>query len=58
MDRVSQQVVDLAMTKLVELVKSTIVYFILFIVAIFFAPLGLGYVLGKRVTVKAKAKES
>ena len=58
MDRVSQQVVDLAMTKLVELVKSTIVYFILFIVAIFFAPLGLGYVLGKRATVKAKAKES
>lgn len=58
MDRVSQQVVDLAMTKLVELVKSTIVYFILFIVAIFFAPLGLGYVLGKRAIVKAKAKES
>ncbi|WP_025537986.1 hypothetical protein, partial [Vibrio parahaemolyticus] len=48
MDRVSQEVVNLAMTKLIELVKSTIVYFILFIAAIFFAPLGLGYVLGKR----------
>nr|WP_321459918.1 chemotaxis protein [uncultured Vibrio sp.] len=58
MDRVSQQVVDLAMTKLVELVKSTIVYFILFIIAIFFAPLGLGYVLGKRASVKAKGKEN
>ncbi|WMN86507.1 chemotaxis protein [Vibrio parahaemolyticus] len=57
-DRVSQQVVDLAMTKLIELVRSTIIYFILFIIAIFFAPLGLGYVLGKRASVKAKIKES
>ncbi|EOI6605642.1 chemotaxis protein [Vibrio parahaemolyticus] len=58
MDRVSQEVVNLAMTKLIELVKSTIVYFILFIAAIFFAPLGLGYVLGKRATVKTKVKQS
>ncbi|EGQ9314077.1 chemotaxis protein [Vibrio parahaemolyticus] len=58
MDRVSQEVVNLAMTKLIELVKSTIVYFILFIVAIFFAPLGLGYVLGKRAAVKTKVKQS
>ncbi|MDN2652116.1 chemotaxis protein [Vibrio parahaemolyticus] len=56
MDRVSQEVVNLAMTKLIELVKSTIVYFILFIAAIFFAPLGLGYVLGKRAAVKTKVK--
>ncbi|OXE07976.1 chemotaxis protein [Vibrio parahaemolyticus] len=58
MDRVSQEVVNLAMTKLIELVKSTIVYFILFIAAIFFAPLGLGYVLGKREAVKTKVKQS
>ncbi|EJG1582599.1 chemotaxis protein [Vibrio parahaemolyticus] len=58
MDRVSQEVVNLAMTKLIELVKSTIVYFILFIAAIFFAPLGLGYVLGKRAAVKTKIKQS
>ncbi|WP_025506697.1 hypothetical protein [Vibrio parahaemolyticus] len=58
MDRVSQEVVNLAMTKLIELVKSTIVYFILFIAAIFFAPLGLGYVLGKRAAGKAKEKQS
>ncbi len=57
MDRVSQEVVNLAMTKLIELVKSTIVYFILFIAAIFFAPLGLGYVLGKRAAVKTKVKQ-
>ncbi|ENX4855936.1 TPA: chemotaxis protein [Vibrio parahaemolyticus] len=58
MDRVSKEVVNLAMTKLIELVKSTIVYFILFIAAIFFAPLGLGYVLGKRASVKTKVKQS
>ncbi|MEK2059477.1 chemotaxis protein [Vibrio parahaemolyticus] len=58
MDRVSQEVVNLAMTKLIELVKSTIVYFILFIAAIFFAPLCLGYVLGKRAAVKTKVKQS
>ncbi|MGY6513466.1 chemotaxis protein [Vibrio parahaemolyticus] len=58
MDRVSQEVVNLAMTKLIGLVKSTIVYFILFIAAIFFAPLGLGYVLGKRAAVKTKVKQS
>ncbi|WP_029558288.1 hypothetical protein [Vibrio parahaemolyticus] len=58
MDRVSQEVVNLAMTKLIELVKSTIVYFILFIAAIFFAPLGLGYVLGKRAAVKTKLNKA
>ncbi|WP_423840319.1 chemotaxis protein [Vibrio mytili] len=56
-DRVSQQVVDLAMTKLIELIKSTIIYFILFIAVIFFAPLGLGYALGKRSAVKAKVDQ-
>lgn len=51
-DKVSQDVVALAMDKLVVLIKSTIIYFVLFIVAIFFAPLGLGYLLGKRSTAK------
>ncbi|NOI80410.1 chemotaxis protein [Vibrio tubiashii] len=51
-DKVSQDVVALAMDKLVVLVKSTIIYFVLFIVAIFFAPLGLGYLLGKRSAAK------
>lgn len=51
-DKVSQDVVTLAMDKLVELIKSTIIYFVLFIVVIFFAPLGLGYMLGKRSAVK------
>ncbi|EGU41594.1 hypothetical protein VII00023_08399 [Vibrio ichthyoenteri ATCC 700023] len=54
LDHVSQEVVNLAMDKLIELVKSTILYFVLFIVVIFFAPLGIGYMLGKRSAVKAK----
>ncbi|WP_159651602.1 chemotaxis protein [Vibrio atypicus] len=52
LDTISQDVITLAMDKVVELIKSTIIYFILFIVAIFFAPLGLGYMLGKRTAVK------
>ena len=54
-DKVSQDVLTLAMDKLVELIKSTIIYFVLFIIAIFFAPLGLGYLLGKRSAVKKSA---
>ncbi|OLQ90615.1 chemotaxis protein [Vibrio panuliri] len=55
LDHVSQQVVTLAMDKLIELIKSTILYFVLFIAVIFFAPLGLGYLLGKRSAGKAKS---
>lgn len=55
LDHVSQEVVTLAMDKLIELVKSTILYFVLFIIVIFFAPLGIGYLLGKRAAVKTKA---
>lgn len=51
-DKVSRDVVALAIDKLVELIKSTIIYFVLFIVVIFFAPLGLGYMLGKRSAVR------
>ena len=52
LDTLSQNVVTLAMDKLIELIKSTIIYFILFIFAIFFAPLGLGFWLGKRTQNK------
>ena len=52
LDQVSQDVLTLAMDKVIDLIKSTIIYFILFILAIFFAPLGLGYFLGKRAAVK------
>ena len=53
MDQLSQDVVSLAMDKLVELIKSTIIYFVLFILVIFFAPLLLGYALGKRSANKS-----
>ncbi|WP_375322709.1 chemotaxis protein [Aliivibrio logei] len=52
LDKVSQDVLTLAMDKVIDLIKSTIIYFILFILAIFFAPLGLGYFLGKRAAIK------
>ncbi|WP_299137006.1 chemotaxis protein [uncultured Vibrio sp.] len=48
LDRVSQEVVVLAIDKLMELIKGVIIYFILFILVVFFAPLGIGYWLGKR----------
>lgn len=54
-DKVSQDVITLAIDKLVELIKSTVVYFVIFIVVIFFAPLGLGYMLGKRSRASNKA---
>ncbi|MFC5078169.1 hypothetical protein VTH8203_02187 [Vibrio thalassae] len=58
LDKISQDVVTLAIDKLIQLVKSTIVYFILFILVIFFAPLGLGYILGKKVQARKEIKTS
>ncbi|CAH6929382.1 Methyl-accepting chemotaxis protein [Vibrio chagasii] len=52
LDRVSQEVVVLAIDKLMELIKSVIIYFILFILVVFLAPLGIGYWLGKRTANK------
>ncbi|MGC9493077.1 chemotaxis protein [Vibrio genomosp. F10] len=52
-DKVSQDIVILAVDKMMELVKSLILYFVLFLGAIFFAPLGLGYFLGKRAANKS-----
>ncbi|MGB1320476.1 MAG: chemotaxis protein [Vibrio gallaecicus] len=52
LDRVSQDVVVLAIDKLMDLIRGVLIYFILFILIVFFAPLGIGYWLGKRATVK------
>ncbi|MEZ9601351.1 chemotaxis protein [Vibrio sp. 10N.286.46.A8] len=52
LDRVSQEVVVLAIDKLMDLIKGVIIYFILFILVVFFAPLGIGYWLGKRTASK------
>lgn len=56
LDKISQDVLTLAVEKLIQLIKSTIVYFILFILVIFFAPLGLGYALGKRAQLRKETK--
>ncbi|MGF1694899.1 chemotaxis protein [Vibrio lamellibrachiae] len=53
LDKVSQDVLTLAIDKLIELIKSVLLYFVLFIVVIFFAPLGIGYFLGKRSASKS-----
>ncbi|MFA0086218.1 chemotaxis protein [Vibrio sp. 10N.261.51.F12] len=58
LDKISQDVVTLAVDKLIQLIKSTIIYFILFILIIFFAPLGLGYLLGKKVQRKQDTRTS
>ncbi|MCJ2377247.1 chemotaxis protein [Vibrio sp. ZSDZ34] len=52
LDKISQDVLALAVEKLIALIKSTIVYFILFLLLVFFAPLGLGYILGKKSAIK------
>ncbi|KXF82960.1 chemotaxis protein [Enterovibrio coralii] len=44
----SKEIVDVVMNNLIEMIRSLILYFVLFIVVIFFAPLGLGYMLGRR----------
>ncbi len=52
-DQISQRIVVLAMNEVTRMIKNTLLYFILFVVAIFFAPLGLGYWFGKRSTSKS-----
>ncbi|MEZ8010017.1 MULTISPECIES: hypothetical protein [Vibrio] len=52
LDRVSQEMVVLAIDKLMDLIKGVIIYFILFILVVFFAPLGIGFWLGKRTANK------
>lgn len=55
LDQVAQDVLTVATEKLIELLKRLIVYFVVFIAVIFFAPLSLGYYLGKRAKPSKKA---
>jgi len=52
MDKLSKDVVSLAIQELTEMIKGVLIYFILFVLVIFFAPFGLGYFVGKRVQTK------
>ncbi|MBY6186544.1 chemotaxis protein [Marinobacter hydrocarbonoclasticus] len=53
LDHIAQQAVEKAFQQLTVTLKSLILYFVLFVLVIFFAPLGLGVWLGKRMAVKA-----
>ncbi|MBY5921625.1 chemotaxis protein [Ferrimonas balearica] len=53
LDHIAQQAVEKAFQQLTTTLKSLILYFVLFVLVIFFAPLGLGVWLGKRMAVKA-----
>ncbi|WP_282166946.1 chemotaxis protein [Shewanella japonica] len=49
LDALSHKTVELVFQQITETIKSVIVYFILFLITVFFAPLGLGVWLGKRM---------
>ena len=52
LDKISQNVVTVALEKSQDLIKSVLVYFIIFILVIFFAPFAIGYRIGKKVAKK------
>ncbi len=52
LDAISKNVVEVVFAELTKTLKSLILYLVLFFVTCFFAPLGLGVWLGKRMAVK------
>jgi hypothetical protein len=56
LDTISQNAVKVVFQELTKMIKSVIIYFILFILVIFFAPLGLGIWLGKRLNNRKNNK--
>ena len=52
LDKISQNVVTVALEKIQDLIKGVLVYFIIFILVIFFAPFAIGYRIGKKVAKK------
>ncbi|MCL1065334.1 chemotaxis protein [Shewanella olleyana] len=55
LDSLTQRTVELVFKQVTDMLKSMIVYFILFLIAVFFAPLGFGVWLGKRMAIKQQA---
>jgi len=53
LDVIAQQAVEKVFEQIGVTLKSLILYFVLFVLVIFFAPLGLGVWLGKRMAVRA-----
>ncbi|MGS0727259.1 chemotaxis protein, partial [Shewanella sp. 0m-11] len=52
LEQISQNAVEVVFQELTKTLKSLILYFVLFLLVVFFAPLGLGVWLGKRMQIK------
>ncbi|ABV88058.1 hypothetical protein [Shewanella pealeana] len=58
LEQLSQHTVEVVFQEITKTLKSLILYFVLFLVVVFFAPLGLGVWLGKRMQLKKQASSS
>ena len=58
LDEISKHTVEVVFQELTKTLKSLILYFVLFLLVVFFAPLGLGVWLGKRMGNKKANKLS
>ncbi|ACA87432.1 hypothetical protein [Shewanella woodyi] len=56
LDEISKHTVEVVFQELTKTLKSLILYFVLFLIVVFFAPLGLGVWLGKRMESKRSVK--
>ena len=56
LDEISKHTVEVVFQELTKTLKSLILYFVLFLLVVFFAPLGLGVWLGKRMGNKKASK--
>ena len=57
LDEISKHTVEVVFQELTKTLKSLILYFVLFLIVVFFAPLGLGVWLGKRMESKRSLKQ-
>ncbi|GLS91116.1 hypothetical protein GCM10007916_21850 [Psychromonas marina] len=57
LDELSKHTVEVVFQELTNTLKSLILYFVLFLGVIFFAPLGLGVWLGKRMALKRQSPQ-
>ncbi|GIU01957.1 chemotaxis protein [Shewanella algidipiscicola] len=57
LDQIAQHSVEVVFAQLTATLKSLILYFVLFLLVIFFAPLGLGVWLGKRMALKPQSPQ-
>ncbi|WP_293145249.1 chemotaxis protein [Moritella sp.] len=55
-DALVQRTVEQIFTEITQMIKDLILYFVLFLLVVFFAPLGLGVWLGKRISLKQIGK--